>query len=75
MFDGLMRMQRRVQHIHLLFKNCQVSAVRTILQMQNRVGMMLNLFNYAGIFDVEDAQYSRLETASKEESLWVGSKT
>jgi hypothetical protein len=37
--------------------------------------VVFDLFNYAGVLDVEDAEYSGLEAAGEEEPFRVGSKT
>ena len=45
MFDGLMRVKGRVQHVEFLLQNCQESSIRTVLNMQDRVIVMFDFFN------------------------------
>ena len=73
--DGLMRVQGTVQHIEFLLQDCKVAAIRTVLNMQDGILVVLDLLDHAGVLDVEDAQHSRLETCSEEEALRVGGET
>ena len=65
LLDRLVGVQRRVQHVQLLLKNSQVSAIRTVLDVQDRILMVFYLFSHTSVLDIEDTQHSRLKTSRK----------
>lgn len=58
MLDGLVGMERTIEHIQFFLKDCQVPSVGTVLYVENRVLMVLDLLNHTGILDVEDTKHA-----------------
>lgn len=71
MLDGLVGVERTVEHVHLLLEDCQIAAVGAVFNVEDGVLVVLYLFDHAGVLDVEDSQHSRLEAGCEEEALGV----
>jgi hypothetical protein len=56
--DGLMRMERTIEHIEFFLENSKVPSIRTILNVEDRVLMMLDLLHHARVFNIEDTKHS-----------------
>lgn len=58
MLDGLVRVQRTVEHVHLLLENSKIAAIRAVLNVKNWVLVMFYLLDDAGILDVKYSEDS-----------------
>lgn len=56
--DGLMGVERAIEHIQFFLKHSQVPTIGTVLYMEDRVLMVLDLLNHTGILDVKDTKHS-----------------
>ncbi len=58
MLDGLVGVERTVEHVHLLLEDCQIAAVGAVFNVEDGVLVVLYLFDHAGVLDVEDSKHS-----------------
>ena len=69
--DGLVRVHGTVEHIQFLLQDCKVSAIGTVLDVQDGVRVVFDLLDHTGVLDVENSQHSWLETSGEEQTCGI----